>query len=163
MDDLFAPPTEQWQRLSPRYAQVRRIAAAITLTILGLAGAAVTWWLTGGWLWPLAIAVGVLALVAFQWWRLGRWVRSWGYAERAEDLYLSHGLWFKQLTVIPYGRMQVVKVESGPIERALGLASVQLVTASPQTDARIPGLPLDEAARLRDRLVEAGQAGEAGL
>ncbi|QLQ15018.1 MAG: PH domain-containing protein [Micropruina sp.] len=163
MDDLFAPPGEHWQRLSPGYARVRRIAAAITLLVVFLPAAGLTWWFTGQWLWGAAVAAAGVALIVFQWWRVGRWVRAWGYAERAEDLYLSHGLWFRQLTVIPYGRMQLVKVESGPIERSLGLATVQLVTASPQTDARIPGLPADEAARLRDRLVEAGQADQAGL
>ena len=52
--------------------------------------------------------------------------------ERDDDLYLSHGLWSRELIVIPYGRMQAVKVESGPLTRALGLANVELVTASLQ-------------------------------
>ena len=37
-------------------------------------------------------------------------------------------------------RMQLVEVESGPLERAFGLATVSLKTASPETGARIPGL-----------------------
>jgi membrane protein YdbS with pleckstrin-like domain len=40
---------------------------------------------------------------------------------------------------------------------------VQLHTASPGTDASIPGLSPDEAARLRDRLAQRGEARLAGL
>lgn len=95
--------------------------------------------------------------------RADRYWRSWGYAELDDDLYITRGLWFKQLTVVPYGRMQVVEVESGPIERAFGLATVKLVTASASTDATIPGLPPEEAAALRDRLSERGEARASGL
>jgi hypothetical protein len=59
--------------------------------------------------------------------------------------------------------MQLVEVESGPLERAFGLASVTLHTASASTDATIPGLTPDEAARLRDRLTELGEAQASGL
>jgi uncharacterized protein len=40
---------------------------------------------------------------------------------------------------------------------------VRLHTASPRTGARIPGLPADEAAFLRDRLTELGESQAAGL
>ena len=43
------------------------------------------------------------------------------------------------------------------------LASVTLKTASPGTDARIPGLEPDEAARLRDQLTDLGEARASGL
>ena len=106
----------------------------------------------------LAIRLALLGLVyaAWQWFRVARWVRAWGYAERESDLYLTHGLWFKELTVVPYGRMQAVKVESGPLARSLGLANIELVTASLQSSARIPGLPKADAEQLRDRLTAIG-------
>ena len=40
---------------------------------------------------------------------------------------------------------------------------MQLHTASPGTSAHIPGLPAEEAARLRDRLTALGEAQAAGL
>ena len=49
------------------------------------------------------------------------------------------------------------------IDRAYGIARIQLHTASPGTSAHIPGLPADEAARLRDRLTSLGEAQAAGL
>ena len=90
-------------------------------------------------------------------------MRALGYAERDEDLLVRRGVMFRSLVVVPYGRMQFVDVEAGPLARRLGYASVQLHTASPSTDAAIPGLVPDEAARLRDRLARRGEARLAGL
>ena len=70
---------------------------------------------------------------------------------------------YRQLVVVPYGRMQFVDVAAGSLERSYGLATVELHTATPSTDARIPGLTPDEAGRLRDRLSALGQAQAWGL
>ncbi|MER7346499.1 PH domain-containing protein [Streptomyces aurantiacus] len=132
------------------------------------------------WLVPLAVALGVLlglfagplwaafaalplALAAWGWVLLARNWRSWRYAERADDLLISRGVLWREETIVPYGRMQLVEVTSGPVERYFGLAGVQLHTAAAATDARIPGLDPKEAERLRDRLTELGEARSAGL
>ncbi len=114
------------------------------------------------WVWVLA-AVLVVAGGAVSWVLIGRNARWWGYAERDEDLYVKHGVLFRRLVVVPYGRMQYVDVQSGPLERAFQVATVHLHTASPHTSARIPGLPAAEAARLRDRLTSLGESQAAGL
>ena len=54
--------------------------------------------------------------------------------------------------VVPYGRMQYVDIGVGPVERSLGLCTLKLHTASPGTNASIPGLPTEEGARLREQL-----------
>ena len=69
----------------------------------------------------------------------------------------------QRLSVVPYGRMQFVEVTAGPVERAFGLCTVKLHTAAAASDARIPGLSQAEAARLRDRLTELGEAMAAGM
>lgn len=132
------------------------------------------------WLVPLTVAVGVLLGVfaggvwaAFAllpltgllwgWPMLGRNWRSWRYAERADDLLISRGVLWREETIVPYGRMQLVEVTSGPLERKFGLASLQLHTAAAATDATIPGLTPAEAERLRDRLTQLGEARSAGL
>ena len=118
--------------------------------------------LVGPWWWAL-LGLVPLVLAAWAWWVIGRQVRALGYAERDEDLLVRRGVMFRSLVVVPYGRMQFVDVEAGPLARRLGYASVQLHTASPSTDAVIPGLVPDEAARLRDRLARRGEARLAGL
>lgn len=104
----------------------------------------------------LAIALAVLPT-------LSRRYRSWGYCERSADLLVRRGVLFRRLTVVPYGRMQIVDVTAGAVERAFGLQTVKLHTAAAATDARIPGLPPNEAARLRDRLASLGEAQAAGI
>jgi hypothetical protein len=59
--------------------------------------------------------------------------------------------------------MQVIDVRANPISQRLGIATVTLVTASADTDATIPGLPVDIAHALRDRLAAKGEASAAGL
>ena len=113
----------------------------------------------------VAYGVAGAALVAgvILWLLVGRRYRSWGYAEREDDLLVRRGVMFARLSVVPYGRMQFIDVTAGPLERAFRLATVRLHTAAAATDARIPGLERDEAARLRDRLAELGEAQAAGL
>jgi len=108
-------------------------------------------------------AVVLLAVGLLLDWMLGRRFRAWGYAERDDDLIVRRGVMFRRVSVVPYGRMQFVDVTAGPLERAFGLATVQLHTAAATTDARIPGLPADEAARLRDQLAALGESRAAGL
>jgi uncharacterized protein len=109
----------------------------------------------------LAVAAAVALVLA--WMSIGRNLRSWGYVERADDLVVTHGALFKKLTVVPYGRMQLVDVEAGPIERSFGLVSVKLHTAAATTDAKVCGLVPSVASALRDRLTQLGEAHASGL
>jgi len=158
---LFDPSDVAWLPVSPRLATGRRLALAlpalaVVLLVLVVAALARVWW------WALLALVPVV-VTAWGSWVIGRQVRALGYAERDEDLLVRRGVMFRSLVVVPYGRMQFVDVEAGPLARRLGYASVQLHTASPATDAAIPGLVPDEAARLRDRLARRGEARLAGL
>lgn len=163
MDELFAPPAYAWRRLSPRYRSLLRLTTllgpplVLSLPAIPILIFTDLWWLALAF-WGLAAVIVLLRLVLIE-----RNLRSWGYVEREDDLYLTHGVLFRTLVAVPYGRMQLVEVSSGPLERAFGLATVTLRTASPETGATIPGLEPDEAARLRDRLTELGEAHASGL
>jgi membrane protein YdbS with pleckstrin-like domain len=163
MDDLFAPPAYAWQRLCPRYKSLRRVTTLVVAPIVFsvpalLVGLAFGLWWLAGILWGLAALI-----VVVRWVLVGRTYRAWGYVEREDDLYITSGVLFRSLVAVPYGRMQLVEVASGPLERSFGLATVTLKTASAETDASIPGLDPVEAARLRDRLTELGEAQASGL
>jgi membrane protein YdbS with pleckstrin-like domain len=161
VSEPFDPPGEPWVRVSPRLATVRRIGLLVVWVPLG-ALLVVLLWLVHAWLGALAALVALVGL-AWVWAVVGRTVRSWGYAERADDLLVTRGVLRRQLVVVPYGRMQFVDVTAGPLDRRFGLATVQLHTAAAATDASIPGLVPAEAARLRDRLAARGEATAAGL
>ncbi|MEV7386944.1 PH domain-containing protein [Streptomyces sp. NPDC059629] len=150
-----------WTGLPPGLLRMRRLLLVVWLGLLALALGLLLGLLAGP-VWA-AFALLPLAALAWGWVLLGRNWRSWRYAERADDLLISRGVLWREETVVPYGRMQLVEVTSGPVERHFGLASVQLHTAAAATDATIPGLDPAEAERLRDRLTELGEARSAGL
>ncbi|GAB1328351.1 PH domain-containing protein [Streptomyces sennicomposti] len=150
-----------WTALRPGLLRMRRLLLVVWLGLIAVA-VGVVLGLTAGPLWS-AFALLPVAVAVWGWRVLGRNWRSWRYAERADDLLISRGVLWHEETVVPYGRMQLVEVTSGPVERRFGLATVQLHTAAAATDATIPGLDPAEAERLRDRLTELGEARSAGL
>jgi membrane protein YdbS with pleckstrin-like domain len=161
VDEAFAPPGQEWTRVSPRLADLRRLLLLVLTVpaVLVVAGilAVLDWRLV---LAPLLL--GALA-IGWGWVVVGRAARSWGYAERDDDLLVRRGVLFRKLVVVPYGRMQLVDVTAGPLDRHYGIARVQLHTAAATSDAVIPGLLPEEAARLRERLSALGEARSAGL
>lgn len=165
-DRLFLEPGLDWQPVSPKLVTERRIpVAGLALVGLGLVGGAGYLMATGSSYLALMIpGLVVLVIAAFNWFLLiPRMVSSWRYAEREQDLLVTHGRLQRSLSVVPYGRMQVIEVSANPISQRLGIATVKLVTASSSTDATIPGLPVDVAHQLRDRLAAKGEALSAGL
>lgn len=150
----------QWRSVSPALIKIRYIVASLWYGIFLLGSLALAIFVTK-WLW---IGVGVFLIVAmWTFWLIPRQVRALQYAELADELAIRKGIVFQQLTLIPYGRLQFVDMEAGPLPRKYGVAQITLKTASTQTDAAIPGVPAAEAAVLRDRLIERGEAQLAGL
>lgn len=149
-----------WRRISPKYlvsellglAATAVIAAAVTLP-LHLAGWSLAWWAT-------AAAIGfVLLFAAFT----PRRVRAIGYQLRPDDLVFRRGVMYRRIVAVPYGRMQLVDINRGPLSRALGLSELKFVTAAASSGVTIPGLPEAEAEELRDKLVELAESRRAGL
>jgi uncharacterized protein len=152
---------EEWRTPSRQLLTLRRLEVGVP-ALMATVGLAVVGALSGSSV-GYGLAAAALAGGALLWRFVGRRYGSWGYAEREDDLLIRRGVMFARLSVVPYGRMQFIDVTAGPLERAFGLATVRLHTAAAATDARIPGLEREEAARLRDRLAELGEAQAAGL
>lgn len=152
-----------WQSVSPRLALARRITLLLVCIPI-IVAVGVLWWLdqVPSWIAPVAAAAAGIGVV-WAWWLIGRRVSSFGYLERSEDLLVRSGILFQRLVIVPYGRMQLVDVTAGPIDRALGITSVQLHTAAATTEAVIPGLTPEIAAQVRDRLARAGETRSSGL
>jgi uncharacterized protein len=112
------------------------------------------------WWTPLyAAVVGMgwmfVLFVVSVWYPWLAWER-WGYLVRDEELLIRRGVVVRAVTAIPLNRIQHVDSRQGPIEQWLGLARLQIHTASGiGGDGMIPGLQLPIAESLRDRLVEA--------
>ncbi|MDO5672510.1 MAG: PH domain-containing protein [Actinomycetaceae bacterium] len=164
----FDPQDVTFVGISPNTTKVRLLSTAIwlVLLLLGTIAVPVAVSVLGDVpLNPLAFVPALLPVGLGVWllWLIPRQVRAWGYAEGANDLVIKHGIMFKTMVAVPYGRMQFVDVTQGPLERAFGIAGVKLHTASASSDAAIVGLESGEAARLRTVLTQRGEAQRAGL
>lgn len=163
IDQTFSPAQADWQHVSPRLTAARRVTWSILLVVL-LIVLIVVFFIPDV---PRAVpgAAAVVLVVAYGWglWYFGRRTKSWAYAERADDLIVIRGFMFKRLVIVPYGRMQLVDLAAGPVDRAFGIAKLQLHTAAATSDACIPGLVPEVAAALRDRLASLGEQRAAGL
>lgn len=155
------PVPGEWKRVSPKYVIVDLVGTLITGAIMTVASG-LPWFFTQiPWLLVLPAFFGVMAIVlaAFT----PRRVRSIGYQLRDDDLLFRRGIMFQRFVSVPYGRMQLVDINRGPLARAVGLSELKLVTAAAASNLTIPGLPEQDADELRDRLVSLAESRRAGL
>jgi membrane protein YdbS with pleckstrin-like domain len=149
-----------WRQVSPALARVRLIVLTVLLVPPAVAslvvGLVVTRWALFG-----LLAVALVALWGT--WLIGRQVSAISWVELEEEIVIRKGRLFRSLVSVPYGRLQYVDIQSGPLARAHGIASCEIHTASPESGGSIPGLPVDEAEALRTRLAARGEAQRAGL
>ena len=119
---------------------------AVTLAILfTLADEGLSAVIAGGVGSALVLGLVVLAIVQP---RLA--YRRFRYEITELGLYVARGRLFRQWQVVPHARVQTVDTKRGPLERAFGLVSVAVSTASAKGGTDIPGLD----PRVADSLVE---------
>ena len=90
------------------------------------------------------------------WWILTtpRRTRALGYALESNHLMARRGIVFRSMSSMPYGRIQYVDVDSGPLERMCGVARLTVRTAGTTTGTMVLfGIPLNVAEELRADLV----------
>jgi uncharacterized protein len=77
------------------------------------------------------------------------------YALREQDLSYASGLVFKKIVSQPILRIQHIELKRGPIERKVGLASLQLFSAGGALHTfEIPGLALKDAQKIRHFILQ---------
>jgi len=162
VDAGHTAPAETWLHPSGRLLTLRRLEVGGAALAVALAAGVVGGVLVGP-LTAFASAAAALVCGLAVGFFVGRRVAAWAYVEREDDLLVSRGVLISRLSVVPYGRMQFIDVTAGPLERAFRIATVRMHTAAAASDARIPGLERDEAARLRDRLAALGEAQASGI
>ena len=157
-------PTQDWKGISPRHMVDEFLTVGLFVGLL-MAGAIsilvipdvldpVLAWVVVA----LASVLSVLSLVLVPF-----RVRSYRYVTRQDDFVFARGVVFQRLVAVPYGRLQLVDINRGPLARALGLAELKLVTAAASSGVSIPGLLVADAEMLRDQLVELAESRRAGL
>lgn len=76
-----------------------------------------------------------------------------GYAMSSDRLRVVRGLLFHSDTVVPFGRVQHMDVNQGPLERYYGLATLTVHTAgSHNASVHLPGLLNEDAMAMRETI-----------
>jgi len=150
---------EALTKVDPNYKTALRISVALTaLPVIigaGVLEAIVAEASDGRFPLPFGVIIGVvvfLALVVIV--RLpGRRWQARGYNMSADRLRVVRGILWRSDTVVPFGRVQHIDVDQGPIERALDIATMTLHTAgSHNASVKLPGLKHDRAREMREEI-----------
>jgi membrane protein YdbS with pleckstrin-like domain len=168
-DRLVEPRSEKrlelaqgvWHQVSRKYVWVQLISSGIVLAIVVTAMLVLTLAMGQTWAWiPGGIATVVLVWVIAI---TPRQARAIGYQLRADDLVFRRGILWQRFVAVPYGRMQLVDITHGPLDRGFGIAQLKFVTAAAATGVVIPGLEQSTADLLRDHLVTVAESRRTGL
>ncbi|TDE90433.1 PH domain-containing protein [Occultella glacieicola] len=154
-----APRTTGMQLRPPRHRYDRRVVAwwrwsaiiwtaviALPLVVLGIIIAPARVWLLG----PAAVVIvvgGGLAVALPLWWYAKH---RWEVTEHA--VYTRTGYFWQTWRVAPMSRIQTVDTTRGPLQRAFGLATVVVTTASAAGPVSIAGLDDAQATELAHEL-----------
>ena len=106
------------------------------------------------WTWVTTALVGLAHVVVMPQWRyrVHRWETT------PEAVYTLTGWLNQEWRVAPVSRIQTVDTKRGPLQQALGLATVTVTTASAAGPLAIAGLDHARAVTLVDQLTETTQA-----
>lgn len=151
----------EWRRVSPKYVWVDLVGVLIFGVIVVAATSLPGIFSGNAYLYTIPAALAIIFLITLA--LTPRRVRAIGYQLRSDDLLFRKGLMFQRFVSVPYGRMQLVDINRGPLDRALGLSELKFVTAAAATGVVIPGLPEGDAETLRDELVALAESRRAGL
>ncbi|MDN3497110.1 PH domain-containing protein [Planococcus sp. APC 4015] len=150
-----------WHQLARQYVWVQLISSGILLAMVVAAMLVLTLAFGQTWAW---IPGGIITVLLV--WTIAitpRQARSYGYQLRRDDLVFRRGILWQRVVAVPYGRMQLVDITHGPLDRGFGIAQLKLVTAAAATGVTIPGLTQDAAEKLRDTLIDVAETRRTGL
>ncbi len=150
-----------WHQLARQYVWVQQISGAV-VGLIALAATLLLTLLWGQW-WAWIPGGIILAMITWTMVITPRQARAYGYQLRRDDLVFRKGILWQRVVAVPYGRMQLIDITHGPLDRGFGIAQLKLVTAAASTGVVIPGLRQEAAERLRDTLVDVAEARRTGL
>ena len=141
--------TPELTQLDPRYKTMMRVVAAILGAVLLIAATiaeiAIPGWTGVVWV-PVAIIIAYLVIYLPM-----RRYATRGYSLAEERLRVVRGVLFHSDTVVPFGRVQHIDVDQGPLERGFGLATLTVHTAgSHNASVSLPGLSHENALAMRE-------------
>jgi membrane protein YdbS with pleckstrin-like domain len=105
-------------------------------------------------IWAFILLIVALLIIFPYYFLLQKSFPYMAFAVRDHDVIYQRGWLIRSVKICPFNRIQNCNIQSGPLERKWGLASLTLYTAGTAGgDMRIPGLMQDEAERLRQYIL----------
>ncbi|MGF2949071.1 PH domain-containing protein [Microbacterium alcoholitolerans] len=150
-----------WHQISPRYVVSQLLQNALFVIVVAAAMLVVALGFDQQWVWipgGVVILVTLITMVI-----LPRQAKAIGYMLRADDIVFRRGILWQRMVAVPYGRLQLVDITHGPLDRAFGVSQLKMVTAAATTGVQIPGLTQAAAEALRDTLIEVAETRRTGL
>ncbi|MDY7097316.1 MAG: PH domain-containing protein [Pseudomonadota bacterium] len=146
-------------KLDPNYVSALRLTTVITAIpcIIGsvIAEVALLNGTDGAWPVPFGVLIGLVVLIAIAF-IIRLPARRWqarGYNMSADRLRVVRGILWRSDTIVPFGRVQHIDVDQGPIERALDIATITLHTAgNHNASVHLPGLNHAIATQIREEI-----------
>ena len=140
---------DELTQLDPRYKTLMRTVAAIVAFGLFIAATIAEFAIEG---WTGAVWVPAVLVTAYLVFYLPmRRFAARGYSLAEERLRVVRGVLFHSDTVVPFGRVQHIDVDQGPLERGFGLATLTVHTAgSHNASVSLPGLAHEDALAMRE-------------
>jgi uncharacterized protein len=144
---------------------VGALVQAFVMAMVAMVALLVVWAASDGAV-PSWVSVTVAAMIAvglswLGWWHSRAAYERWRWTLTGRALELRHGVIWRQVSAVPYTRLQQIDVEQGPIERRLGIVTLKLRTAAATSDGTIPGITAGEADAVRARILERAGRGDA--
>ena len=154
VDDLaetFADEDGTLTRLHPNHRKHMRLEAGISAAVVSIVAFIANVILPVP---PGVIVLPVIVLATLLVWRMPhRRFSARGYSMDDKRLRVVRGIWFRSDTVVPFGRVQHIDVDRGPLERFFGLATITLHTAGTHNaSVKLPGLAHDRALAIREEI-----------
>ena len=143
--------SEELTALHPNHVKVLRVATAIATVpfVIGALALEFAGLLPTGVFIAPVLLVAALAVVRAP---LRRYAAR-GYVMGDDRLRVVRGVLFRSDTVVPFGRVQHIDVDQGPLERAYGLATLTLHTAgNHNASVALPGLAEPDARAMRETI-----------
>lgn len=151
----------EWFQMGKNLSKVVLITLGLQLLCVVALTIGLTFW-TQHW-WPIPIGVVVSLLYIFALVFTPRRCRAQAYQLREDDFVYRSGIFSQSMVTIPYGRLQLVNVENGPLMRKFALASCELVTAASSANVKLPGISAASADVLRDLLIAVAETRRSGI
>ncbi len=142
-------------RLHPNYTHAVRVRTTLVAIPFLVGALVIEGWLSDQALLPPGVIAGLVLVIA-----LACIIRvptrrynARGYQISADRLRVVRGLLLRSDTVVPFGRVQHIDVDQGPLERFFGIATLTLHTAgNHNASVSLPGLGEELAREMREEI-----------